>query len=326
MTTLHFIRPEWLYALIPLGCLWSWLAWRRSRRSQWEVACDAHLLPYLLTTAQPAHQRLPLTLLALGWLLAVFAMAGPSWREQMIPVYRSDTARVIVFDLSTAMDATDLPPSRLERARYKLIDLLKQTKEGQTALVVFSSEPYVVSPLTQDTRTLLEMVPDLSPALMPVQGQDLSRALTLAAKLLTQAGVTTGDIVVMTAATVKSADQMTAQQLHAKGYRISVLGVGSAKGTPIHTQAGNYLQDDKGAIIISQLDKQGLQQLATAGGGRYADFSNDQSDLTALIPPATTTEKAASEETTTSHRQDDGRWLAILLLPLAACGLRRGWI
>ena len=264
----HWLRPEWLWALLPL----IFIAWRllqqTGRASAWEKQCDPHLLAALLIRRAP-HHRLPLTLLMIGWTLAALALAGPTWQKLPQPVYKTQAAHVIVLDLSPSMDATDLRPSRIARARFKVLDLLARYREGQTALVVFAGESFVVSPLTDDTKTIAALVPTLSPELMPAPGDHAHTALRMADELLSQAGIQDqGEIVLVTDGYDDPAATLEAvKTLSAHGRHISVLGVGTAEGAPIPLADGGFLKDATGAIVVPQLDPATLSELAHQGGG-----------------------------------------------------------
>lgn len=126
----HFLQPLWFLALLPMALLLWWLPRAARNGSDWQQACESHLLPYLLNKPVQAFSQLPLWLLASGWLLAVVALADPVWQKQPQPVYRSQDAVVVVLDLSRSMLSTDLTPSRLERARYKVAEILKQDRKS----------------------------------------------------------------------------------------------------------------------------------------------------------------------------------------------------
>ena len=107
-------------------------------------------------------------------LFGIFTLMGPAWTYWHVPVYQKHSARVIALDVSPSMNATDLKPSRLVRAKYKEIDLLKKIKQGDTGMVVFSGLPFVVSPLTHDTNTISSMLSNIDSNVVPVAGYNLS--------------------------------------------------------------------------------------------------------------------------------------------------------
>ncbi|MDZ4153438.1 MAG: hypothetical protein U1E01_20370, partial [Methylicorpusculum sp.] len=125
LTDLHFIRPYWLLSLIPYLVILLALLKNKLQQGNWTQVCDAELLPYLLQQKVVKQSRLPLTAGAIAGLLSIFALAGPTWQRLPSPVFKNDSAVVIALDISRTMDAQDIKPSRLIRARYKIADILK---------------------------------------------------------------------------------------------------------------------------------------------------------------------------------------------------------
>jgi len=324
----HFQYPQWFWLLLPLLLLW----WRVRRPgthdSPWRRVCDARLLPYLLVDTTGRSGRLPAWLLGGAWLLTVIALADPVWNRQPQPVFRSQEARVVVLDLSRSMLAADLPPSRLVQARYKVEDILDKSPDGQTGLVVFAGDAFTVAPLSNDTDTIRSLLAPLEPELMPVQGSRVDLGLTQAADLLKQAGLVRGDVLLLTDGYTGEGALQAARALHAAGYRLSVLGVGTAAGAPLADGQGGYLRDAQGNIVMPQLDAAALRKLAAAGGGRYAGISGTDQDIRYLMAGSTGSLAAESERTdlTTEAWQSRGPWLVLLLLPLVALVFRRGWL
>jgi len=328
LETFHFQQPAWFLALLPLVLLIWQLRGHGSTDSAWRRVCDASLLPYLLINPQRADSRLPLWLLAGGWLIAVIALADPVWEKQPQPVFRSEEARVVVLDLSRSMASSDLKPSRLERARYKVEDVLRRSEEGQVGLVVFAGDAFVVAPLTQDARTITELLKALEPGLMPVQGSRVDLGLRKAGELLTQAGAGRGEILLVTDGYEGDEAVDAARELRRQGYTVSVLGVGTAEGAPLSDGAGGFVHDEKGAIVVPRLDAASLRALASDGGGRYATITGNGADLNALLTPLVPQLNAKVKQTglETDAWRSRGPWLVVLLLPLAALAFRRGWL
>ncbi|MCP4040590.1 MAG: VWA domain-containing protein, partial [Gammaproteobacteria bacterium] len=326
----HFLRPLWLLALIPLGLLLFGLLHQTRGVAIWERICDPNLLRHLLVDGGGGNTRRPMVLLGVVWLAATVALAGPVWSRLPQPVFKTQGARVIVLDLSRTMDATDLRPSRLALARYKLRDILKRSDEGQTALIVFAGDAYVISPLTDDADTIASMVPALTTDLMPGKGKRLDLALRQAGKLLKGAGVGRGDILLITDGVVTPGAALEVLRDLGGKYRVSILAVGTEEGAPIPVEKGGFLQDGKGGIVISGLDGERLREIARIGGGGYAELSVDESDLERVLLPVEPERKQAAtvpeEKQTVDTWREEGPWLVLLLLPLAAVGFRRGWV
>ena len=333
----HFLHPWWLAALAPLALLF-WLLRRREAGAgnPWRRVVDAKLLPLLLAEGDEGGRRLPWRLLALGWLSAVLALADPAWEKRAQPVFQSAQARVILMDLSASMNAADLAPSRLVRARLKVADVLARQEagleEGRNALVVFAGDAFIVSPLTRDGTTIEAMLRVLEPSIMPVQGSRVDIALAKAGELLQQAGAGRGgEVLLLTdgiAAGTSDETLAAARELRRRGHRLSVLGVGTPEGAPVPTGNGRFLRDSAGNLVVPRLDPDSLRELAQAGGGRYATLSGSDSDLAYLlggtsIPAGAGTEAAGAQGEAWIER---GPWLTLLLLPLAAVAFRRGWL
>jgi Ca-activated chloride channel family protein len=324
----HFLRPEWLWGLLPLIGLFLLVAKRGASQQVWAKVCDAHLLPHLLVGTEAPQRHMPLVLLGCGWLVAIVALAGPVWSQLPQPVYRAESALVIVLDLSRSMDVQDVAPSRLTRAKHKILDILKLRKEGQTALVVYAGEPYVVSPLTDDANTMVTLVQSLETTLMPLQGSRPDLALQKANGLLKQVGHTGGHLLLVTDSEGDPATVEVVKDLHNQGRRVSVLGIGTDEGAPI-PEPGGFLKDPEGNIVMPALDRLSLQALARTGGGRYATVTVDDRDVMQVLPSvisSSTMSSATSDQRTTDVWREEGPWLILLLLILALPAFRQGWL
>jgi len=332
MSEFHFLRPLWLLALLPLA----WLSWRLYRLGRgggdWRRLCDPALLPYILVHDSGGQQARRASLLFnLGGLLAILALAGPVWERLPAPAFRNDAALVIALDLSRIMEAADLKPSRLERARFKIADILKQRKDGLTALLVYSGDAFTVTPLTDDAGTISAQLSALTTDLMPAQGSRVERALELAGRLLKQAGLTHGDVLLITNGGSLGKGAEAAKALRSQGYRVSVLGAGGEEGAPVPLAEGGFLQDTHGNIIVSKLAAPALRQLAEEGGGIYQKLAADNSDLSALLgffghQAQAGETNAAGGGVTIEQWEERGAWLLLPLLPIAALAFRRGFL
>ncbi len=328
MDSCHLLRPDWLWLVIPFALIIWLLSQRHSQAGSWRTVCDSQLLPFILQGQETGTTRWPLILIALAGLLAIVALSGPACEQRDQPVFRDQSALVIALDLSRSMDATDVKPSRLVRARLKLIDILKQRHEGQTALLVYAAQAFTVSPLTDDADTIISLVNSLDSNMMPQQGSSTSVAIAGAAKLLQQAGVPKGDILLITDGV--SANDLDASQaeIEAHSHRVSVLSIGTAQGAPISLRDGGFLTDSQGAIVIPKLDEATLQQLAQQGNGRYHKATTDERDIDYLLDIVTAEQEneEAVKGLKTDQWHEEGPLLLLLLIPLAALAFRRGYL
>jgi Ca-activated chloride channel family protein len=324
----HFIRPEWLLVILPLLLL-SWALLRKKTFSpNWEAVIDARLLPHLLLGVAAKSSRAPIAVFFAGGLLAILALAGPSWEKLPQPVFKEQSALVIVLDLSLSMDAADIKPSRLTRARHKITDILNLRKEGQTALIGYAADAFTISPLTDDTATINTLVPSLDTDLMPAQGSRVDLALNKAAQLLRNAGIAKGDILLITDG-VSTTSQSSFARQRAAGHRISILGIGTTEGGPIPLAEGGFLNNDQGAIVLPKLNRLQLRNSAIQAGGRFSMLSADDADIKHLLG-LLDVNRVHSASTATAMQADvwreQGPWLLLLLIPLAAFAFRKGYL
>jgi Ca-activated chloride channel family protein len=324
----HFLRPWWFAALLPAALLLWRLARRQLGSRGWESICDPQLLPHVLIGRTAVERRWPLAAVAAAAVIAVIALAGPSWEKLPQPVFSTRDALVIALDLTRSMDATDVSPSRVARARFKIADILKRRQEGQTALLVYSADAFTVTPMTEDAATILSQLPALTTDIMPAHGNRTDRALELAGALLRQAGHGRGDVLLITDE-VDAAASPKAAELRGQGYRVSILGVGSEHGVPVALADGSFLKDAYGAIVMPALNEAPMRQLARAAGGVYVRMSPDDSDidaLAALLFASGAAAQATATEVSAEVWLDRGPWFVLLLLPLAALAFRRGHV
>ncbi|MDX2428494.1 MAG: VWA domain-containing protein [Xanthomonadales bacterium] len=300
------------------------LVWRRLRRpsGDWSKVCDTHLLRWLSVGKAAARpSRSGPWLAGLVWLLAAIALAGPSWQKLPDSSFTSRDARVLILDLSLSMLSEDLKPNRLAQAHFRLSDMLEATTEGQTGLVAYAGDAFVVSPLTSDTNTIRNMLPALRPDVIPVSGSRPDRALELAAELLKRSGMARGEILLISDSGSRAAANVAAK-LAKQGIFTSVLAVGTVQGAPIPSGEG-FVSDSNGNIVVARLERETLQAIASAGGGKYSELTAGSS-ATSLWAAVEGSEFSRKDDALGERWKDAGPWLLLVLLPLVAFSFRRG--
>lgn len=324
----HFIRPLWLLGALPallLAFLWVRRHWRSS---PWRDALAPELLAVLLEPQPAARRQLASWALAAALLAGAVSLAGPTWQRLPQPVEQKQDALVILFDLSLSMLAEDLAPSRLMRATHKIVDVLHRRREGFTALVAYAGDSHVAAPLTDDVRTIENLLTALSPAMMPVLGSNPDSALELAHELFDNAGLEQGRILLVT-------DGVDAVSSLASGCRrsfpVAVLGVGTAAAAPIPLDAmnrpGQHLADRQGTLVRAPLDAERLAAVADLCRGRYQTIQVGDEDIAQLLAtPLPRAEESAATERLFDVWADLGYWGAAALLPLLLLGFRRGFL
>jgi Ca-activated chloride channel family protein len=330
LSNLHFLRPFWFAGLLPAAILLVYFGWRKRNVGNWHNIINPALLPFLIEdkdTEKGRKAQWNLGFLALSWVLCCLSLAGPTWQQLPQPVHKQDSVLVVILDLSPSMLGEDVTPSRLVRARYKLIDILTQRNEGVVGLVVYGGNAHTVSPLTDDTNTIITTVPVLAPSLLPVYGSNVEDAVTSAIDLIVSGGYSDADILLITDGVDLSAfSDISAMLSQQSSNRLSILGVGTAQGAPIPTGAGGFAKQANGNMIIAKLNINALQSLARDNGGIYRTITPDDSDVTAIINAMDQLFDKNTRETERSFDlwDDQGYWLIILLLPILLLNFRKG--
>ncbi|WP_100641989.1 vWA domain-containing protein [Alteromonas facilis] len=329
----HFIRPQWLWALLPLSIILLFLHRIKRSESGWQHFLPSHLQSVMLSEGGPAtkHRRPPFGLLALGWFVGVILLAGPTWERLPQPVYNLKQGNVIVLDMSLSMRATDVIPDRLTRARFKAIDLVSQLGDGEVGMVAYAGDAFVISPLTEDANNLVAMIPSISPEIMPVPGSDPLRGFEVASELLANAGYQQGNIFWFTDGMEQQQFSRLAEFVEASPYTLHALAIGTQEGAPIKQLNGELLKDNFGAIVVPRMEPSKVRAVSNRSGGSFARLTASDSDIKTLLDAAQMTMNSATEqeddETNTLQGDswnDVGAYLVVFLLPLAAYAFRRG--
>ncbi|WP_051938312.1 VWA domain-containing protein [Ghiorsea bivora] len=320
----HFLRP-WMWLLLIPALALLYARNQQAGMGAWQKLVAPELLAYLQVGQARAASKSNILGLAMLLILMVGALAGPVWQKLPQPIYSQDSALVVLLDLSASMNAQDIKPDRLTRAKQKLTDLLHQRKEGQTALVVFAGSAFVVTPLTDDNATILSQLQGLTTDIMPVQGGDIDAGLVKAKQMFVQASMQRGNILLLTDSDIYSESMV--KQVTQAGFHIHVIGVGTLDGAPIPQAGGGFISDASGRMVIAKLDEQRLQHLALLGQGAYHRLSIDDSDITMLTQPSVQERLQASKPQTDARFdvwQEEGHWLLLLVIPLLVLMFRRG--
>ncbi len=300
----HFLRPWWLLAIFILMGLIVLLGQQNPRLTAWEEVCDPHLLKHLLKKKGKVKSFAPWSCLLLSALFMIFSIAGPAWYQLPVSTYKPIQPRVLVLDMSRNMMVNDLTPNRLSRAKFKLRDLLTRKDVGQFGLVVFTGEPFVVSPLTDDGQTIASLLSTLTPDIMPVTGQKLDTALSEASRLIQQAGYKQGQILVLTADTPTDEARNVAKKLAQSGVLTSIMPIKADKNlNPLY------------------------QRFAEAGRGQVLMYSPNSTDLDSWIEASTQNKTfIMSAEDSIPLWRDEGRWFLIIALLFLIPVFQRGWL
>lgn len=286
-TGFHFARPEWLFALLGLIPVLAWLIFSvvRPRKGPIHRYADDHLLPHLTGIRElDVNERWNrYSRWSLLWILLVLAIAGPRWDFTDIEAFAPANDLVVLMDISRSMNVSDVAPSRLTRARQEVQDLVQLNRELRIGMIAFASVPLVISPITEDSQSLLNALPAVTTDLANLKGSRLKAALERAGQLLGSGDDETGRTILLISDGDFDEPGLTdvIRQLAEQGIKLHTLGIGTTGGGPVPAQAGqsDLMREPNGKIIESRLNEAVLKQLAETGGGQYllADFRDQDS-------------------------------------------------
>jgi Ca-activated chloride channel family protein len=320
----HFLRPLWLLA-VPL--VW-WMVFMLRKKwwqkGGWDREVDSHLLEFLASSPSQHKRKLLPWVMCLAGTLLLLSLAGPAWQKKPQPLIKKSQARVLVLDLSFSMLATDVKPTRIDRVRFKLEDLLNNFSEGETALVGYAGDAFVITPLTHDANTISSLLPGLHPNIMPVPGSRADLGVELASDLLSRSIGSQGHIILVTDGIEES--EISVIKNASGTNEISILAVGTEAGSPIALKAGGFLKDRNGAIVIPKLNLKPLSKLANQVNGELTLLSPDDRDVNQIFAAETSEGiyKEDEQKRTSDKWNEEGPWLLLIVLPLTALLFRRG--
>ncbi|WP_055136820.1 VWA domain-containing protein [Pseudomonas corrugata] len=323
----HWLRPAFVLLLPLLGWL-LWQLWHRQKRvGRWQMILPPAFHAVLLSGGSGRESRLPWIALGLGWLLMVLALLGPSWARVEQTSQKPADPLVVVLELTPEMLATDVPPTRLEQSRRKLLDLLHNRSDAQTAIIVYAGSAHTLVPLSDDLSTSTNLLEALAPSIMPQSGHRADLAINKAMALLEQGGLGHGRILWIGSSLNEQERQGIHLVLEGSATRLLMLGIGTREGAPVAQDDGSYLKDEQGAILVPRLDSPSLKSFANELDGRYRPARLDDSDLKGLGLLAGPRHLRSDGQTLRLDTwADQGYWLLLPLLLLAACAGRRGWL
>ncbi len=303
-TQFHFIRPLWLIAFIPMLLL-LWLRWREESKPSWKDILPEHLRQALTIGEYGWRKQLPLKLLMVIVSIAIIICAGPTWQRQASPFGEDKASMLVILDNNDSMLQKDLPPSRLERSKQKIRDLLDARKGGSTGLVVYAGSAHVAMPITQDSKVFEPFLAAITPEIMPVEGKLAEKALPLIDQQLQ--GLPGSTVLLVTDGVNPATITAYKGYFENKPYQLLILAAGNSD-----------------MVSNNPVDLDSLNNLASATGGRLVEVTVDNRDIETL--------NRLVERNMQLNGESSMPWKDmgyLLLLPIAIIMLlwfRKGWL
>jgi Ca-activated chloride channel family protein len=323
----HWFRPWWLLLLPLLGWL-LWQLWHRQKRAgRWQMILPAAFHAVLLSGGRGRDSKKPWVALGLAWLLGLLALLGPGWQRVEQLSQKPADPLVVLLELTPEMLATDAPPTRLEQARRKLLDLLQARSDSQTAIIVYSGSAHTLVPLSDDLITIRNLLDAVKPSIMPQAGHRADLAVHKALTLLKQGALGRGRLLLIGSSLSEQERQGIRQALIGQAPPLLILGVGTAEGAPVEQESGGLLKDSQGAILLPRLDSASLADFAGQVRGQYQQLRMNDDDLRELgLLDGPKNLQNDGQMVQLDSWTDQGYLFLLPLLLLAACAGRRGWL
>jgi Ca-activated chloride channel homolog len=316
LNQLHFACPLCLGGILVIPLIWTLflLFYQRNPAFQLEKFIDPHLLPYLrLNKPKKASFWKTLLLWSFVWMGLTLALAGPRWSFREVETFTQDQSLVLLLDLSESMNATDVKPSRLIRAKQKIEDLLNLSKGVKIGLIAFAADSHMLAPITDDKETLRHLLPSIDTELVYIQGSRLTAALEMAATMLeAEPGHNKALLVISDGGFEDASAILNAKKLAEKEIVIHVMGVGTESGATFYKN---------NTPIVSKLEKERLNEISKIGRGRYLEAHYSDHEEAIILKELE--KRAEAQETIGKKNRFWEEHFYVMIIPLLPIML--GW-
>ena len=322
---LHFLRPQWLWFLLAIPLIYLSFRIRDDAKARWKRYIAPELLEHLIVAHHRHWRYRPIHMVCLLILLGAVALSGPAWKREQPPFTEDKAPLVIALDLSQTMDAIDVDPTRIERAKLKLRDLLKVRNGARTALFVYAGTAHMVLPFTTDFSLFDLYLTSLSTSLMPRSGKDTAKALHAVEDFLKDEPVP-GTILFVTdgieSQAIPAFRQFTANEKDKDD--ILVMGVGTSRGGPVQIAPNRFLTDRMGRRVYAKLDVETLRSLKRMDIAATTLTLNDD-DVDWIQRRVQHHLQAVQQRDSKTRWIDEGYWLTVPIAVVAVFWFRKGW-
>ena len=323
----HFLRPLFLWLLLPAFVVLIIGLIGIREQIKWKKFIAPHLRPYVIQKGSEKKIKWMHSALFILLSVAIFGVAGPTWKKMEVPGQILETPLIIVLDLSQSMMATDIQPNRLERAKFKINDLLDANPRARTALIGFAGTAHIIIPLTNDYKIIKSHLDGLSPQMMPYPGSNLEAAIEIADTI---ASITTapGTLLLITDDFTDKTFQLLQQFVGSGKTKVEILPMNTLIGANVPIPRSNKpMHDKQGNIVHSSLNNDIINKLNTIENLHVNTLTLDKSDMELLAKSISSNlEFKEKDEEKDDDWQDKGFWLAIPFAFFLLMWFRKGWV
>lgn len=306
----------WMLLIIPILVLVRFIVWRKRKRNLRKFG-NPSLLKEMMPDISKYRPTIKFCLLLSAITILIFMIARPQVGSKISHEKREGIEVLIALDISNSMLAQDVIPSRLEKSKLLIEDLVDHFTNDKVGLVVFAGDAFVQLPITNDYVSAKMFLQNINPSLITTQGTDLARAISLSQSCFTQREHIGRAIIVITDGEDHEGGALeAAREAYKKGINVFILGVGTSKGAPIPDGNGGYLKDNSGQTVLSALNEQMCQQVAKAGNGVYIHVDNTSDAQERLNKEFSKLQSGISDTVVYSEYNEQFQIFGIILLLL----------
>lgn len=306
----------WMLLIIPILVLVRFIVWQKRKHNLRKFG-DPSLLKEMMPDVSKYRPTIKFCLLLSAITILIFMIARPQVGSKILHEKREGIEVLIALDISNSMLAQDVIPSRLEKSKLLIEDLVDHFTNDKVGLVVFAGDAFVQLPITNDYVSAKMFLQNINPSLITTQGTDLARAISLSQSCFTQREHIGRAIIVITDGEDHEGGALeAAREAYKKGINVFILGVGTSKGAPIPDGNGGYLKDNSGQTILSALNEQMCQQVAKAGNGVYIHVDNTSDAQEKLNKELSKLQSGISDTVVYSEYNEQFQIFGIILLLL----------
>lgn len=306
----------WMLLIIPILVLVRFIVWQKRKRNLRKFG-DPSLLKEMMPDVSKYRPTIKFCLLLSAITILIFMIARPQVGSKISHEKREGIEVLIALDISNSMLAQDVIPSRLEKSKLLIEDLVDHFTNDKVGLVVFAGDAFVQLPITNDYVSAKMFLQNINPSLITTQGTDLARAISLSQSCFTQREHIGRAIIVITDGEDHEGGALeVAREAYKKGINVFILGVGTSKGAPIPDGNGGYLKDNSGQTVLSALNEQMCQQVAKAGNGVYIHVDNTSDAQEKLNKELSKLQSGISDTVVYSEYNEQFQIFGIILLLL----------
>lgn len=323
----HFLRPKFLWLFLAVGVFLFIGLLSLRQEVKWKSAIAPHLRPYVIQKGNHWTKIWMNFILLLVFSIGILAASGPTWKRIEVAGRNLETPMVLLLDLSQSMMTDDLQPNRLERAKFKIKDLLNQNPRARAALVGFAGTAHTIVPLTSDYEIINSHVEGLKPSVMPFPGSDLMAGMSLADSVMSVTDAP-GTLIIFTDDFNAGYFDLFSEFLSGSKHKIEILPMNTLAGGEVPNRWGKTpIKDANGQPVYSALNQQALNQLSALDAVTIHKLTLDNSDVEVISKKIAAnlkfTEQPKEKE---DVWKDAGQFLVFPMVLLSLFWFRRGWV